>query len=473
MEEERIGAGAEPQALELVAPPDGVGRHGHRRRVARIGVAIVIATLGLLVVAAGSEYAYLFAKGFVVFGSRVWTSPMQHTVAWAGNGDWLVAQLRDRDGRAVAAAWSPKSGTTRTLKDYRTVAINEFEPVIMVAWDPGHSLFEIVSAPLAQREAFAKEYTAMGKATDFLDDPVAGGVSRWDLRTGELLPSVARGAWGAWTGTGGGRVSMDFDASRGAWPSALHFESDGRPAVLAAEPGSTGTVIPMGWTADGSAFAVVRCVSADRTSVAMDATSAPAAIETAVSLLSTVDGSVLASTTVWAGPFDAVSAHVALDPSRGEIVVLSGSHAWENRLLSLTASEGVRPITLPPRADAATPTAPVWLLGYDGEGVSFTTARSAKPVPAPRGVDRGGVPWAVWSIRGTSCVWSTWMRSLPPQAFDRRQGIAWIHVSDYPEAAKLPGIFPDPVTGTEDVMWSPKPTIPPKRVMRGYYSFVF
>lgn len=462
----------EPIALGLAAVP-GRDHRALRGRKTRVAMAAVIVTVGMAIVAAGSALVFLLGRAGITLASRVWTSPMQTSVAWAGSGSFVVAQLRDHDGRAEVCAWNPVDGARKTLVGYRMVAVNEIDPVVTVEKDPGYTLLDMQSASRAQGQALAKRYITLGTATDLLDDPAGTGFSTWNLQTGELSAPAVRGTWGTWPGPGGRRVSMDFDASRGAWPCALHFQSEGRPEVLASEPGAIGTVMPLGWVADGSAFAVVRCVSASRSTAAMNATSALTEVVTTVSLLSTADGSTLASTALHTSPHDAASWHVALDPPRGEVAVLTGSSIQAGRLLSLSSSEGVRPITLPPRAEEGTATVPIWLLGYDGQGVSFTTGYSANPIQTPKRTDQVGSPWAVWSTRDIAAVWSTWLTSRPPWAFDRRQGIAWINEVDFPERVGLLALLRDPVDGTQDVMWSPRPGVPAKRVMQGYYSLVF
>jgi hypothetical protein len=442
----------------------------------RIVAAVAVATVGLVFAVAFGTYAYLVVKSAFGMADLIAGSPLRTSLTWAGDGEWLVAQLRARDGSDLASAWSPDSGTVRTLEGYRVLTTNYHSGTASVFKNVEHTLWAVQSAPLPQKKVLVDEFVTVNKADDFLDRPVSGGISTWDLSTGELSPPVTSGLWATLSGPGGRQVSMDFDVSRGAWPCAIRFTPAGGGAtVVAAEPGATGTVIPLGWTNDGSAFAVVRCVADSSTAESVVSSSAPQWIATTVSLLSTADGSVLASTPLEASRYDVVSSRVALDPPRGEVIVLTGRVARDNRLLSLSASEGVRPISLPPRAQPGTATVPAWLLGYDGAGVSYLAVRGANPEPSPKTAETAGIPWSVWSTRGAGSVWSGWIVGRGPvRAFDRRGGLAWIDQVDFPEpSVTLPGIVRDPMTGTEDVMWSPRPGTPAKRVMQGYYSPLF
>ena len=131
------GEGFEARTLttSLPAAPSDRGQRGGRTRVI---VAIALALCGLAVMCAIGVVAVWGVDGWGRFATRAWGTSQQTSLEWSGEGRFLVAQLRERQGRPLASVWDRRTGATRTLEGYRVLAVEKQGAFAWVVTDPGH-----------------------------------------------------------------------------------------------------------------------------------------------------------------------------------------------------------------------------------------------------------------------------------------------------------------------------------------------
>lgn len=165
---------------------------------------------------------------------------------WSGNGAYGVIQYHRDYTYPSVAVWDRKTGATRTLDGYRVLFVEPYAPVVWME-------------PVTDEQA--DDSASVDGLGDALDHRPARMVA-WRLDDGSEPTDNVPAKWGAWPGPVDSVAYLEISPLKGVGPSALLFNNKAShgEGVKGALPESTGTFIPVGWSASGRYFAVEELV---------------------------------------------------------------------------------------------------------------------------------------------------------------------------------------------------------------------
>lgn len=334
---------------------------------------------------------------------------------WAGEGDYLVAQMAEEDGRPLVVVWERASGEVSKRSGVRAVAVEPHAPVVWLAADRGGP----------SRAAFGMDWTPPDVAGDDLDGRPER-LDRWDLATGKSARVTDVSAWTSWPGPAGMTACLDVDPKAGALPSRLTFRpSSGEgTAVVADLPDDAVTIEPVGWSPSGEFFAAVTLATLADTGEAHETESSQTGLSRRV-MFSARSGEVVAEQRDEGSPYGSLGLHAVWDAERDMLYWVDAEESTEDQASDV------------PFWASETPTERYFVAyltpeGRQGEASSLTGWRDPEALADAWGVDLAGRaadgvlldigsngPPELWTAGATA----RHVRGLEGERFDRSSAV--------------------------------------------------
>lgn len=172
-----------------------------------------------------------------------------------GGGEFVAFQDFTAEGTPTVSVRNLKNGDTETAKGYILLRAEPHAPVL---WLEPAEIHDVLMAVGNKERIDGSRYLAGPFAHGFPYDAPPAKLAVWDAREPDNRPSsIAASRWQKWPGRSNSAF-LEVDALKGSAPSSLLFmpnrgRSDGVKAKL---PDEIETFWPLGWSPDGTRFAV-------------------------------------------------------------------------------------------------------------------------------------------------------------------------------------------------------------------------
>lgn len=241
-------AGAPPLAPLPVPPQGGAGRKVWMWVIGIVALLLVCGGLAIAAIAYTLGSDALFGAGGLL--GDYWGG--MDTVRWTGDGTRAVVQTYAEDGSPSVMAIDPVSGDT--IAD---------EGWVLVAVEPTGSVLWLIKSDSEAVIADQNGDGVLAMQTDGTFDSPAKEIYRWDIGSGDVMPTrAADPRWTDLPGPDGGVARFGVDLSKGVHPSELELESHGVVSRVGLPKGLE-TFGVVGWSPSGDYFALEELVQID------------------------------------------------------------------------------------------------------------------------------------------------------------------------------------------------------------------